>query len=269
LLGHALDPRRITHLLTASCTGFHAPGFDVHLVKSLNLRRTVHRTHVGFMGCFAGFSTLKLADAICRADPDALVLIVHVELCTLHVRFDPARDVQVANAIFGDGAAAALVAGDRSVAHWPRGPAFRTLNATSHLLPDSEEEMSWNIGDQGFEMRLSPRVPSLLRRHLPEVFQHSIDAMRLSRDDIRHWAIHPGGPAIVDRARQALDLDESDVQISRDVLREHGNMSSATLWFLLDRIKQRETSGMVFACGFGPGLTVESATLQYEGAAAP
>jgi predicted naringenin-chalcone synthase len=260
LLARVPAAPRVTHLLTASCTGLEAPGFDVALVRELGLPLDVQRVHVGFMGCFAGFSTLKLAHAICQADPTARVLIVHVELCSLHVHFGPDRDELVASCLFADGISAALVS-----ATPPRpgdGLRLRLGGATSWLVPDSEAEMGWRIGDDGFHMSLSARVPFLLRRHLPGVFGHLLDRHHLSRAQIRHWAIHPGGPAILAKACEALQLDDDQVRASREVLREYGNMSSATLWFLLDRVRRRTEPGWIFSCGFGPGLTVEAALLE-------
>jgi len=258
-------PSRVTHLITASCTGFRAPGFDVVLARRLTLSPRIHRTHVGFMGCYAGFTTLKLADTICRADPFALVLIVHVELCSLHVHFRADPNALIANSLFADGAAAALVGGDR---HGPLGlgqPPLAMLGSGAFLLPNGEEDMTWTLGDQGFDMALSPRVPHLLHKHLAPAFAALLDAVHGSRQDVHHWAIHPGGPAILEQAKKALGIDESAVAMARDVLAQYGNMSSATIWFLLDRIRRAPQAGLVYACGFGPGLTLESAVLSHPG----
>lgn len=257
---------RVTHLVTASCTGFAAPGFDIALVRALGLSPRVHRTHVGFMGCYAGFSTLKLAHTICAADPSALVLVVHVELCSLHVHFRPDPDTLIANSLFADGVAAALIGGDRHRG-LGQGTALAILGSGAFLLPTGEEDMTWTIGNHGFHMTLSPRVPYLLRKHLPAAFTTLLAELGAKRDQIRHWAIHPGGPAILDKAVQALGIDASDVEIPRDVLRTCGNMSSATLWFLLDRVRREPQSGLVYACGFGPGLSLESALLVHPGGA--
>lgn len=255
---------RVTHLLTASCTGFVAPGFDVSLARTLGLTPRAHRVHVGFMGCYAGFTTLKMAEAICRADPTALVLIVHVELCSLHVHFSPDTDVLIANVLFADGAAAALVGGAGHAA-MADGPALGLVGCAAFLLPNGEQDMVWTLGDRGFAMTLSPRVPHLLRAHLPPALSALLDQLDLRREQIRHWAIHPGGPAILDQARKALAIAESDLAPSREVLAHYGNMSSSTLWFLLDRIRKQPRAGLVYACGFGPGLTLESAVLSHPG----
>jgi len=263
-LGGTTWQERVTHLVTASCTGFAAPGYDIALVRALGLSPRVHRTHVGFMGCYAGFSTLKLAHAICTAEPAALVLIVHVELCSLHVHFSADAETLIANSLFADGVAAALVGGDGH-RELGQGTALTLRGSGAFLLPSGEEDMTWTIGDDGFHMTLSPRVPHLLRKHLPTAFTTLLRELSAEREQIRHWAIHPGGPAILDQAVGALGLEESDVAISRDVLRTCGNMSSATLWFLLDRVRREGRPGLVYACGFGPGLTLESALLEHPG----
>jgi predicted naringenin-chalcone synthase len=218
------------------------------------------------MGCYAGFSTLKLAHTICAADPSALVLVVHVELCSLHVHFRPDPDTLIANSLFADGVAAALIGGDRHRG-LGQGTALAILGSGAFLLPTGEADMTWTIGNHGFHMTLSPRVPYLLRKHLPAAFTTLLAELGAERDQIRHWAIHPGGPAILDKAVQALGIDASDVEIPRDVLRTCGNMSSATLWFLLDRVRRESQAGLVYACGFGPGLTLESALLVHPGGA--
>ncbi len=257
-------PERVTHLVTASCTGFAAPGFDIHLARTLGLSPRLHRTHVGFMGCYAGFSTLKLAHLICKADPSALVLIVHVELCSLHVHFDTDPETLIADSLFADGVAAALVGG-AGHEHLGQGTPLALRGAGAFLLTSGEEDMTWTLGDHGFRMTLSPRVPHLLHKHLPSAFEALLHELGASREQIRHWAIHPGGPAILDQAQKALALHASDLAIPRDVLRTCGNMSSATLWFLLDRVRREPQAGLVYACGFGPGLTLESALLEHPG----
>lgn len=256
---------RVTHVVTASCTGFSAPGFDVALVRALGLSPRVHRTHVGFMGCYAGFPTLRLAQTICQADPGALVLVVHVELCTLHVRFTGDAETLVANSLFADGAAAALVGGERH-RDLGRGPALAWAGSATLLLPEGDDDMTWRIGDHGFAMTLSPRIPHLVRKHLPAACAGLLAEHGGTPRDVRHWAIHPGGPAILDQASKALGLAEGALAIPRDLLRTCGNMSSATLWFLLDRFRHEPEPGLLYACGFGPGLTLESALLVHPGA---
>ena len=247
----------ITHLVTVTCTGFSAPGFDYQLVQRLPLRAGVHRYHIGFMGCFAGFPALKLAHTICSADPGARVLIVDVELCTLHFQFKPEPDTMVANALFADGAAAAVVSCTP-----PDGPAYRLNGFSSRIVPESDQAMSWRLGDVAFDMKLSTYVPKLLHRDIAAIVHDTMQAVGLRREDVRLWAVHPGGRAILDRIADALELSEEELQFSYATLHDYGNMSSATIFFLLQRMLQDAATGPVFAAAFGPGLTVESACLE-------
>ncbi|TVR67686.1 MAG: type III polyketide synthase [Spirochaetaceae bacterium] len=256
------DLSGVTHLVTVSCTGFSAPGFDYHLVQTLGLSPTVFRTHIGFMGCYAAFPALRLAHTICTAEPDAQVLIVDVELCSLHFQFKPDLETIVANAIFADGAAAALVSRNQPV-HPPSARyAIRSFN--SRIIADSEKEMSWRLGEVAFDMRLSAYVPRLIERDIGEIVRTTMAEVSMQREDVRLWAIHPGGRAILDRVRETLELTEEDLADSTAVLREFGNMSSATIFFVLKRMLSGPRSGPVFAAAFGPGLTVESAFLEHR-----
>jgi len=252
-------PDQITHLLTVSCTGFSAPGFDLHLIKHLKLSPSITRFHLGFMGCYAGFSALKLAHTLCLAHPNAKVLIVHVELCTLHFQQKTDMDTLIANAIFADGVASALVSRNLADSSDSR---YCLRHFHSCTLPDSEMEMTWGIGNFGFDMHLSAHIPKILALHIAPVFQNLLQVMQLSREDIRFWAIHPGGRAILEKVQDALHLSKSDLIPSYEILRRYGNMSSATLLFLLDSILSLPDTGLVFAAGFGPGLTLETAVLE-------
>lgn len=254
-----LDPTSVTHLITVSCTGFSAPGFDQHLVKTLGLPTSLFRYHIGFMGCYAGFPALRMAHSICRADPAARVLIVDVELCSLHFQFKLEIDTMVANAIFADGAAAALVScDDRS----NQGSRYELTSFSSRIIPDSEEDMSWRLGTVAFDMRLSAYVPRLIHRDIADVVRATMEPMGLNNESVRSWAIHPGGRAILDCARDALSLEEHALAGSYSVLRDYGNMSSATIFFVLKHLLDETSSDTVFAAAFGPGLTVESAHLE-------
>jgi len=259
------DPQAVTDLITVTCTGFSAPGFDLHLVKELGLRRDIHRSHVAFMGCYAGFPAMRLARDICVANPGAHVLIVAVELCTLHFQLKPQLDFMIANALFADGAAAVLVgpASDGGQAHG-EGASFgqkgRLLldGFASRIIPESEQAMAWKIGERAFDMRLSAYVPRLIETNIRPIVEDLLRAAGDGFADIDIWAIHPGGRAILDRSAAALNVPESALVHSYGVLREYGNMSSATIFFVLQRILQDSRSGTVFATAFGPGLTVES-----------
>lgn len=251
------DLSGVTHLITVSCTGFSAPGFDYHLVQTLGLAPTVFRTHIGFMGCYAAFPALRLAHTICSADSSAQVLIVDVELCSLHFQFKPDLETIVANAIFADGAAAALVSRRPPARGDSNRIAIRSFN--SRIIPNSENEMSWRLGEIAFDMRLSAYVPHLIQQDIGEIVRTTMEDASMKREEVKLWAIHPGGRAILDRVREALELTEEDLADSSAVLREHGNMSSATIFFVLKRMLSGARSGPLFAAAFGPGLTVESA----------
>lgn len=252
------DPARITHLLFATCTGFAAPGPDRDLIVRLGLSPTVRRVQIGYQGCSAGIVALRTAAEIVRGEPSARVLAVAVELASLHFQTEPGEDDLRGHALFADGAGAAVVgaAAGRASTRGEGTGAARVLvqRGASQLLPGSADDMRWDVGDAGFLMHLSAHVPEALATELPAF------AARLSldtRDGIRHWAIHPGGPVILDRVRDALGIPEERLAPSRDVLRTCGNMSSATVFFVFRRIVAGGEPGDGVALAFGPGLTVE------------
>lgn len=253
-----IAPARITHLVTASCTGFEAPGIDQALVHGLGLAPTVRRTHVGFMGCHAAINALAVAADAVGADPAALALVCTVEICSLHLHCSPRADQHVANALFADGAAAAVMGapGRGAGADLPGLARFGSI-----LLPDSQEYMRWTIGDHGFEMTLDPRVPDLLARHVPAWVDGLLSGLGLTRRDVGSWAIHPGGPRVVRRLVEALGLPGDAGADSLAVLRERGNMSSPTLLFILERLAARRAPRPWVALAFGPGLAGEAAVL--------
>ena len=253
-----IDPSKITHLITASCTGFSAPGFDFHLVRALPLNLDTERYHLGFMGCFAAMPAMRLARHICRSNSGANVLFVNVEICTLHFRTADDLDSLVANSLFADGASAALVSSEV-----PDGEPKALLRGfATTIVPDSEDDMAWIIGDHGFDMRLSSYVPRVLGAHMGPLFETLLSRYQLDLLGVDHYAVHPGGRAIVDRVADSLELERSRLAPSYDVLANYGNMSSATIMFVLKSILESGTGGRVVAAAFGPGLTVESACLE-------
>lgn len=245
-------PDDVTHLVTVSCTGFLAPGVDMALITGLKLRSTVQRTHVGFMGCHGALNGLRVANAFATADPAARVLVAAVELCSLHYYYGNAADKLVANAIFADGAAA--IAG----ASAPRSP-LNLVASGSCVIPESGEDMAWTVGDHGFEMTLSRRVPGLIAKHLRPWLEGWLRDNGLSLSDVRGWAVHPGGPKIVSAVEESLGLTAADLAASRGVFADHGNMSSPTVLFVLDRLRRQGVTGPCVALGFGPGLVAEAA----------
>ena len=247
----------ISHLITVSCTGFEAPGFDVSLIKQLNLPATVSRTHIGFMGCHGAFNALRVARGYVEMDRDAVVLLCSVELCSLHFHYGWDPQQIVANSLFADGAAALIgVSGERK-SDRGHGSMLVTANG-SCIFPDSEDAMTWRIGDHGFVMTLSAQVPELICRSLRPWLEHWLDQMGLNITQIRSWAIHPGGPRIVSAVAEALQLSAASLEPSRQVMAECGNMSSPTVLFILDRLRSRGAARPCLAIGFGPGLTAEA-----------
>jgi len=273
----------VTHVVTVSCTGFFAPGPDYRLVRDLGLRASTQRYHLGFMGCYGAFPALRAARDFCLADPDAVVLVVSVELCSLHISSSNDPDTIVASSVFADGAAAAVVTSRDA----PAGHSVLDLDAFETVLtPVGETDMAWKIGDHGFEMVLSSYVPSIIEKHIEGALEPLLARLGESRPeasaDIERWAIHPGGRSILDKVQDAVKLSDAQMVESRRVLRDYGNMSSATVLFVLREIlhdgdaagvgsstgasTSESTSDIagnerVCAMAFGPGLTVESAIL--------
>ncbi|MBP1807536.1 type III polyketide synthase [Rubellimicrobium aerolatum] len=241
--------REVTHLIAVSCTGFYAPGLDLQLVARCGLDPSVERTVVGFMGCYAGINALKLARHIVRSEPRARVLIVSVELCTLHLQETSDLEKVLSFLVFGDGCAAALVTAD------PAGLSLDRFHAA--LLPEASEQITWTIGDGGFDMFLSGQVPASVGEALRRGREVILDGA--GTDEIDLWAIHPGGRSVLDAVQGALELGPEALADSREVLRLYGNMSSATVLFVLARMLGRARSGeRGCAMAFGPGLTAET-----------
>ncbi len=258
----------ITHVVVASCTGFFAPGLDIELVKRLGLPASTRRTLIGFMGCYAAFNALRVAHSFCQSHENARVLVVCAELCTLHFQLDDSLESAVVNALFSDGAAAVVMAGR------PESEAEGKMAYVDHhalLDDDSMDDMTWEIGDTGFLMGLSSRVPRVIAQNLPAYLNALLGRNGVDLEDIDFWAIHPGGRAIVEKAQEVLQLPDAAVFDSMEVLRLHGNMSSPTILFILKRFLDRHREarkegrpglGTGIALAFGPGLTIEGALLQ-------
>ena len=256
----------ITHVVFASCTGFANPGPDYHIIREVGLNENVERYTVGFMGCYAAFPALRMAAQFCEANPQAVVLVMCLELCSLHLQVSDKPESIVANALFADGAAAAIVSA-REPAH--DRPYYRVHGFQSALVPSSEAHMAWDIGDHGFNMVLSAYVPELIGSNIRAMVGGILDKRGLTPADIDEWAVHPGGRAILDQIEEQLSLPATALEMSRSVLRDYGNMSSPTVLFVLKGfLEEAETDrAMTCAIAFGPGLTVETAVLERCGAA--
>ncbi len=251
------EPSDITHIITASCTGFCAPGIDLALVERMGLGRAVQRTHIGFMGCHAAINALRAARDAAIASPGARVLVVCVELCTLHFHRDAQEGAATANALFGDGAAAVVV-GSGAGCH---GPELRSCSSV--VLPGTADKMGWRIGDTGFRMMLDASVPERFGRAAAPWIDGWLGGLGLARSGVGSWVVHPGGPRILGAVGEALGVPEADLDRSRSVLRERGNMSSATVLAILEGLlaEKRLGGGPVAMLAFGPGLVGEAALL--------
>jgi predicted naringenin-chalcone synthase len=248
-----VEAKSLTHLILISCTGMVAPGLELDLMRRLDIPSSVERYCIHFMGCYAAFTGLRLADQLVKANPNSRVLVVSVELCTLHFQKEYTEDNLLANSLFGDGAAAALVMQSEK--------GLQIKNYFSEVLWEGEKDMAWKIGDFGFEMRLSQYIPSLLNqgiRRLRDLFEAKFNFSK-----VRHVAIHPGGKQILIQVQEAFGLSPEVNSHALEVLRTCGNMSSASILFVLERMLQDSSiQGDILALGFGPGLTLE--TTHYE-----
>ncbi|MEO0530512.1 MAG: type III polyketide synthase [Planctomycetota bacterium] len=253
-----IDPSAVTHLVTVSCTGFEAPGVDIVIISSLGLQPTVQRVNVGFMGCHGAINGLRVAHGLSAADSDAVVLLVSTELCGLHYAYgwDPER--LVGNALFGD-ASAAIVGVSQAESLESDRCDWQLADTGSCLLPSSTDLMSWRMRDHGFEMTLSSKLPALIEQHLPGWLPGWLAERGVALEEIGCWAVHPGGPKVLTAVENALGLDESATVESRNVLRDHGNVSSATVLFLIERLRDARAAGPCVTLGFGPGIYAEVA----------
>ena len=235
----------ITHILVTCCTGLYAPGLDFEIVEHLGLSSDVERTMVGFMGCYAAINALKLARHIVRSDPKAGVLMLNLELCTLH--FQETQDLEqvLSFLVFADGAAASLITA--------REQGFALHSFKAMMVPETRELITWKIRGRGFDMLLSGQVPGELGHALHE------SELMAERNGIDLWAVHPGGRSVLDAVEKGLELPPQALAASREVLSRFGNMSSATVMFVLQRMMQQARPGQHgCAMAFGPGLTAET-----------
>lgn len=247
----------ITHLITVCCTGMYAPGLDIDIIKELGLSSNIHRICINFMGCYAAVNALKTADAFCQSDPAAKVLIVCTEICSLHFQKQITDDNMLSNALFGDGSAAVLME-----SHAIEGKALQPLNFHTDLMYEGRQDMAWNIGDFGFEMKLSSYVPQLIEKGINGFLSSLLKNAGNDISQIKYFAIHPGGKKILSVVEDKLNLRVEQNKFAHDVLRNFGNMSSPTVLFVLKEIFQRITAHdhdeYVLSLAFGPGLTLGS-----------
>ena len=254
----------ISHLIVVSCTGMYAPGLDIELVQELDLSSHVKRSCINFMGCYAAFNALKAADSIIRADADSRVLMVCTELCTIHFQKEKTEDNLLSNALFADGAAAVLLSGDAAVDT----PQLELEHFHCDLAPEGKQEMAWEIGDFGFEMKLSSYVPDIISRGIGRLTRQLLEQLKSKAADMRpaYYAIHPGGKRILEVIEEQLELSKEDNRFAYQVLQQYGNMSSPTILFVLQKIYRElnttDHEKRILSFAFGPGLTMESMLLK-------
>ena len=243
------ERKRVTHVLVTSCTGLYAPGLDFDIVNHLGLNPSVERTMIGFMGCYAAINALKSAHHIVRSEPDAVVLILSLELCTLHLQETQDLEQMLSFLLFADGCAAYLVSAR------PVGLAIDSFRALR--IPETSHLITWTIREMGFDMHLSGQVPGAIASAMKEV------GGEITRGEdplgIELWAVHPGGRTVLDAVEKGLGLGADALRHSRAVLAGFGNMSSATVMFVMERIMREARSGQRgCAMSFGPGVTAET-----------
>lgn len=251
----------ITHVITVSCTGMYAPGIDIEIVKELNLKPTTKRTAINFMGCYGAFNAIKVADAICKAEPEATVLVVSVEICSIHFQKTMNIANMLSNAIFADGSGAVIVQAKTKQKKYLTLEAFHC-----DLIPHASDQMTWHISDNGFDIELSTYVPEVIKSGIAEFTDNLLKIFGLTLADVDYYAIHPGGIKILQVCEEKLNISKEQNKFAYHVLRHYGNMSSATILFLLkailDDMNENDHQKTIFSCAFGPGLTLESMLLR-------
>jgi predicted naringenin-chalcone synthase len=257
-----VEPSSISHIVSVSCTGFHSPGFDIALIRQLALNTDVARTHIGFMGCQGAMNALRVAHGFVASGQDAKVLLCATELCSLHQYSHWDTEKIVANALFADGSASVLLGAGKN----PQTTnGLRMVGSGSILIDHSADAMSWKIADHGFEMTLSPEVPRLIASQIRPWMENWLSRFDLDLSSIRTWAVHPGGPRILTGFAEAIDIPKSSLDRSFEILADYGNMSSATILFIIKKIMESNPEpGFLVAVAFGPGLTVEAALFEIQ-----
>jgi alkylresorcinol/alkylpyrone synthase len=255
----------ITHLITVSCTGMSAPGLDLQIMELMDLPKTIYRTSVNFMGCYAAIHALKIADSICKAEPDSKVLVVCTELCTLHFQREATQNNISSSLLFGDGSAAVLLTGGKE-----KKKGFEILDFYSEVVTKGKKDMAWELSSSGFLMTLSAYVPELIEEDFDQLISRALTKAGEKKSSIKHWAVHPGGKRILESIHKCLELKPDDLRASYQVLKQFGNMSSASILFVLknmmDEIRHRKPNQPELAMGaaFGPGLTMETFLASYH-----
>lgn len=258
-LNHVHDIKKITHLITVSCTGMSAPGLDLQILELMDLGKSISRTSVNFMGCYAAIHAMKIADAICKADKQALVLIVCTELCTLHFQREATSDNITSSLLFGDGSAAILISGNEN-----QHKGLYIDNFYSEVIPKGKRDMAWELSSNGFLMTLSGYVPDLIEEDFEKIVDRALQKEASSKQEVSHWCIHPGGKRILEAIHKSLGFSNGQLSASYKVLNEFGNLSSASILFVLrEMLREKKEIRKLFGAAFGPGLTIETFTAHY------
>jgi predicted naringenin-chalcone synthase len=260
---NGLKRSEITHLIVVSCTGMYAPGLDIDLVKALGLKSTIERTCINFMGCYAAFNALKLANSFCDQHQDSKVLVICTELCSIHFQKENTDDNLLANSLFADGSAALLVE-----AQPRKGLNLKPISFFCDIATEGEHDMAWTVGDLGFEMRLSSYVPEVIQSGIKKLTASLLQKISQKISDINFFAIHPGGKKILEAIETELGLTKTQNQFAYEVLKNYGNMSSPTVLFVVNEVHKNlnvEDAGKkILSFAFGPGLTLESMVLEIQ-----
>ena len=256
------DVKSITHLITVSCTGMSAPGLDLQIMEAMGMPDDMQRTSVNFMGCYAAVHGLKIADAFCKADKDANVIVVCTELCTIHFQKDITPDNITSSLLFGDGCAAVLVNNSNE-------KGINLDSFYSEISQDGEKDMAWQLSGSGFLMTLSGYVPELINQDFKKICTRALNKTSKQIENVTHWCIHPGGKKIIEAIEKSLSKSKEDFKYSYEVLKDYGNMSSPTILFVLEKIfnelkEKNNEQALIFAAAFGPGLTTETFTASYD-----
>ena len=253
--GH-IHPAEITHLITVSCTGMSAPGLDLQIMDLMDLPNTIYRTSINFMGCYAAIHALKMADAICKQDRKARVIVVCTELCTLHFQREPTLDNISSSLLFSDGSAAVLISHDEE-----KEKGLILSHFYSEIIPKGKRDMAWELSSSGFLMTLSGYIPELIEEDFEPLVNRALKNTGIEKSEITHWCVHPGGKRILEAIYKSLRLTNGKLQASYNVLKEFGNMSSPSILFVLKEMmhkSEKDEEKKIFGAAFGPGLTMET-----------
>ncbi len=253
-----IDPTAITHLITISCTGMSAPGLDLQLMQALSLTKSIFRTSINFMGCYAAVHGLKLAKMICDSTPNSNVIVVATELCTLHFQKEFSEDNAASSLLFADGSAAILISNCLNNI-----PKLTIKNFYSEVVEEGKADMAWKLNSKGFLMTLSSYIPQLIEADIENLIAKILHENELTVSDITHWCIHPGGKRILDLIQRKMKLTDEDLKYARSVLFNNGNMSSPTVLYVLKEIMDNlnDQPATIVGMAFGPGLTMETFTV--------